>query len=131
MSARAVIALAVLAACAEPKRTSPLEGFAVQVSTVEWRAVGETEDAAKVDIALVVDGQKTALGALDGTVETCAIARAEATATELVCGRNQHFAAEIVEHELVVNDGRHEIKRIPIGPSVAISVAPLALPVAN
>ena len=130
---RAVIAF-VCVACGPPKPTSPLAGLDVSMSTVEWRAKA-SDDPGRVEVTLVVDGQKNALGAVDGTVETCAIRKADSTATELVCGATTLLAAELradpeMGHVLVVGDGTRQIKIIPIGPSVAISVAPYAMPVA-
>jgi hypothetical protein len=121
-------ALIALCACGNPKPASPLAGMDVSMSTVEWRV--KPGDAGRIDVALVVDGQVNKLGELDGTPEECAIRRAEATATELVCSGGD-FSAELVEHELVVRDAARELKRIPVGPSVAITVAPYALPQAQ
>jgi hypothetical protein len=131
---RAVIALVAWSACGPARPASPLAGMAVSMSTVEWRAKA-SDDPGKVDVTLVVDGQKHALGAVDGTVETCAIRKAEATATELVCGTSTLLAAELraddeLGHVLAVGDGTRQLVVIPIGPSVAISVAPYAMPVA-
>lgn len=126
MSARACALSALVIACGgQPKPVEPLAGMNVVMSSVEWRV--RPGDGGKIDVALVVDGQVNKLDELDGTPETCAIRRAEPTATELVCA-DAAFTAELVDHELVVRDATRELRRIPVGPSVAISVAPYAIP---
>lgn len=126
MSARACALSILVAACAgRDKPVEPLAGMNVVMSSVEWR-VRPGDDGA-MNVVLVVDGQVNKLAELDGTPETCAIRRAEPTATELVCA-DADFSAELVDHELVVRDATRELRRIPVGPSVAISVAPYALP---
>jgi len=118
---REAAAVAIVVACGGNPRPTPLAGMNVSMSTVEWRV--KPADAGKIAVALVVDGQVNKLGELDGAPEECAIRRADSTATELVCAGGD-FAAELVEHELVVRDAAREVVRIPVGPSVAISVAP-------
>jgi len=99
----------------------------VSVSTVEWRA--EASDAEHVDVKIVVDGMVTKLGSVEATPETCALRRAAANVTELLCGSDS-FVANVQPGELVVTHGRDE-KRLPIGPSVAITVAPYRMPVGS
>ena len=99
----------------------------VSVSTVEWRA--EASDAEHVDVKIVVDGMVTKLGSVEATPETCALRSAAAKVTELLCG-NDSFVANVEPGELVVTHGRTE-KRLPIGPSVAITVAPYRMPVGS
>ena len=99
----------------------------VSVSKVEWRA--EPSDAEHVDVVIIVDGQTTKLGSVEATPETCALRSAAPKTTELICG-SESFVANVVEGELVVTNGSSE-KRIPIGPSVAISVAPYRMPVSG
>jgi hypothetical protein len=142
---RCSIALLVVACSPPPPAASPLAGMDVSMSRVAWRV--KPTDPGKIEVALVVDGQVTTLGELDGEPEACAMRRAEATATELVCGADGDFVAELVTgsstssgvvedlaaptgtaHELIVRAGTREVARIPVGPSVAISVAPYALP---
>ncbi len=125
MSARVAVIVFVVACGARDKPVEPLAGMNVVMSSVEWRV--RPGDDGKMTVALVVDGQVNKLAELDGAPETCAIRRAEATATALVCAEAE-FSAELVDHELVVRDATHELRRIPVGPSVAISVAPYALP---
>jgi hypothetical protein len=119
----------VVAACASAPPPSPLTGWDVSVSLVEWRA--HAADAEHVALELVVDGGVTKLGTIDGTPESCAIGSAAPKQTELVCG-NEAFVAEVAPGELVVTEvigaQRRDSARIPIGPSVAINVAPLRLP---
>jgi len=117
----------VVAACGSSRPASPLVGMNVEVSRVEWR-VKPADTAGTIAVALVVDGQVTKLGEIEGTPETCAMRRAEATATELLCGSDGDFSAELVEHELVVRDATREVARIPVGPSVALTVAPYEIP---
>ena len=99
----------------------------VSVSTVEWRA--EASDADHVDVKIVVDGMVTKLASVEATPETCALRSAAAKLTELLCG-NDSFVATVEPGELVVMHG-HVEKRLPIGPSVAITVAPYRMPVGS
>jgi hypothetical protein len=96
----------------------------VSVSTVEWRA--EASDAEHVDVKIVVDGIVSKLGSVEATPETCALRSAAAKVTELLCGTDS-FVANVEPGELVVTHGREE-KRLSIGPSVAITVAPYRMP---
>ena len=100
----------------------------VTVSRVEWRA--KASDAEHVDVVIVVDGMATKLGSVEATPETCAMRSAAAKTTEFICGNNDSFVANVVEGELVVTHGRDE-KRIPIAPSIAISVAPYQMPITS
>jgi hypothetical protein len=127
--------LIALAACGSPRPVSPLAGMDVAVSTVEWRA--KPGDPGQVEISIVVDGYANKVGTIEGTPESCAMRRAEAKATELVCGRGESFAAELEPGELVVTRTwmteqgpmQREVKRVPTGPSQALTVSPYALPV--
>jgi hypothetical protein len=99
----------------------------VSISTVEWRA--EANDAEHVDVKIVVDGMVTKLGSVEATPETCALRSAAAKVTELLCGTDS-FVANVEVGELVVVHGG-DTKRLPIGPSVAITVAPYRMPVGS
>lgn len=96
----------------------------VSVSTVEWRA--EASDADHVDVKIVVDGMVTKLASVEATPETCALRSAAAKVTELLCGTDS-FVANVEPGELVVVHGS-KTQRLPIGPSVAITVAPYRMP---
>ena len=126
-TAAAACCAAYALACGESPPPSPLTGMRVSVSTVEWRA--EASDAEHVDVKIVVDGMVTKLGSVEATPETCALRSAAAKVTELLCG-NDSFVANVEPSELVVTHGREE-KRLPIGPSVAITVAPYRMPVGS
>lgn len=95
------------------------------MSTVEWRI--EPTDAGHVDVKLVVDGMVNPLGSVAATPESCAIRSAAAKVTEMLCG-DASFLATVEPGELVVKRDDRETKRIPIGPSVAITVAPYRMP---
>jgi hypothetical protein len=97
----------------------------VSMSTVEWRIV--PTDTEHVDVKLVVDGMVNPLGSVAATPETCAIRSAAAKVTEMLCG-DATFVATVQPGELVVTRNDRETQRIPIGPSVAISVAPYRMP---
>jgi hypothetical protein len=117
--------LVLLVACGSAPPPSPLAGMDVSVSAVEWRI--EPSDAAHVDVKLVVDGMVNPLGSVAASPETCAIRSAAAKVTEMLCG-DSSFVATVQPGELVVTRNDREAKRIPIGPSVAISVAPYRMP---
>lgn len=101
------------------------------MSTVEWRV--QPVDAG-VTVALIVDGASNNLGVVDAAPETCAIRSAAATVTELLCGNDQFEATVHTEAgspgTLVVTHNDQPTVTIPIGPSVAIKVAPYRMPVA-
>jgi hypothetical protein len=97
----------------------------VSVSLVEWRA--PASDAEHVDVEIVVDGQVAKLGSVAATPETCAIRSAAAKTTELVCG-DETFDANLEPGYLVITRGAREVRRMEVGPSVAISVAPYQIP---
>jgi hypothetical protein len=97
----------------------------VSVSLVEWRA--PASDPEHVDVEIVVDGQVAKLGSVAATPETCAIRSAAAKTTELVCG-DETFDANLEPGYLVIARGKREVRRIEIGVSVAISVAPYQIP---
>jgi hypothetical protein len=118
--------LLLVAACRSAPPPSPLAGMDVSVTTVEWRIV--PTDGDHVDVKLVVDGMVNPLGSVAATPETCAIRSAAAKLTEMLCG-DATFVATVEPGELVVTRDDREAKRIPIGPSVAISVAPYRMPV--
>ncbi len=122
-------AIALLVACGAPESRAPLAGMDVSVSNVEWRV--QVADATHVELELVVDGGVNKLGAIEATPETCAIRAAAAKVTELVCNA-EDFVAEVQPGELVVTEvvgkSQRELKRIPIGPSIAIVVAPYRIP---
>jgi hypothetical protein len=96
----------------------------VSVSMVEWTA--KPSDPDHVDVAIVVDGGVNKLGNVEATPETCAIRSAAAKVTELLCGTDS-FVAEVGDGELVITHGR-DVKHLPIGPSIAITVAPYRIP---
>jgi hypothetical protein len=96
----------------------------VSVSTVEWTA--KASDPEHVDVAIVVDGGVNKLGNVEATPETCAIRSAAAKVTELLCGVDS-FVAEVEPGELVITH-RREAKHVPIGPSIAITIAPYRIP---
>ncbi len=106
----------------------------VSVSRVEWRV--QPSDAEHVDLTLVVDGGSTKLGSIEATPETCAMLRAAAKVTEMLCGTDSFVATvqpaepgQLGEMgELVVTHAGREVKEIPIGPSIAITVAPYQIP---
>ena len=123
------VVFAIVAACGSPKPVSPIADLGVNVVSVEWRT--KPGDAGKVEVELRVDRNANALGTLDAeTVATCAVRRADASGTELTCGGTSapYFAAELAGEDLVVSlvDGRarREVKRIPLGPSIVLSVVP-------
>jgi len=97
----------------------------VNVSLVEWRA--PASDPAHVDVEIVVDGVVAKLASVEATPETCAIRSAAAKTTELVCG-DQTFDANLEPGYLVIQRGGREVRRMEIGNSVAISVAPYQIP---
>lgn len=115
----------LLAACGSSPPPSPLTGLDVSMSLVEWRIV-PTDDQ-HVDVKLVVDGMVNPLGSVAATPETCAIRSAAAKVTEMLCG-DSSFLATVEPGELVIKRDDRETRRIPIGPSVAISVAPYRMP---
>jgi len=117
--------LVLLVACGSARPPSPLAGMDVSVSTVEWRI--EPTDGGHVDVKLVVDGMVNPLGSVAATPETCAIRSAAAKVTEMLCG-DASFLATVEPGELVVKRDDRETRRIPIGPSVAITVAPYRMP---
>jgi hypothetical protein len=125
----ACYAIALLVACGPPPARAPLAGMDVVVSNVEWRV--QASDAEHVEVSLVVDGGVTKLGSVEATPEQCAMRAAAAKVTELLCGSEDLVAAlepgELVVTELVGNSQR-ELRRIPIGPSIAIIVAPYRIP---
>ncbi|HEY0255311.1 MAG TPA: hypothetical protein VGC41_27470, partial [Kofleriaceae bacterium] len=96
----------------------------------EWR-VQKVESG--VAVSIVVDGQVNALGVVDASPETCAIRSAAATVTELLCGNAQFEATIHTEQgeagQLIVTHDDTQTAAIPIGPSVAIKVAPYRMPV--
>ncbi|HET9989511.1 MAG TPA: hypothetical protein VFQ65_13360 [Kofleriaceae bacterium] len=104
-----------------------MTGFDVSVSTVEWRA--PASDAEHVDVEIVVDGTVAKLGSVAATPENCAIRSAAAKTTELLCG-DETFDANLEPGYLVILRGGREVRRVEIGPSVAISVAPYQIPIA-
>ena len=117
-------ALALLAACGvppSPKARAP----EVMIATLEWRA--KPADADHVAVTLVVDGGAHELGTLAGSPELCALARADAEGSQLVCAERTYFTVILVEGVLRVSDASHEVARIPVGP-VALSVAPYRMP---
>lgn len=122
-------AVALIVACGPPPPRAPLAGMDVVVSNVEWRV--QASDAEHVEISLVVDGGVTKLGSVEATPEQCAMRAAAAKVTELLCGSEDLVAAlepgELVVTELVGKSQR-ELRRIPIGPSIAIIVAPYRIP---
>ena len=98
----------------------------VSVSTVEWRApIG---DPGYVDVEIVVDGTVAKLGSIATTPENCAIRSAAAKATEFLCGDSTFDANLEPGYVVILRDGK-EVRRIEIGSSVAISVAPYQIPV--
>jgi hypothetical protein len=99
----------------------------VSMAVVEWRA--PASDAYHVDVEIVVDGTVAKLGSVAATPETCAIRSAAAKTTELVCG-DETFDANLEPGYLVITRGAREVRRIEIGSSVAISVAPYQIPTA-
>lgn len=104
----------------------------VVVTNVDWRI--ESSDPAHVDVKLYIDGTENSLGSVAATPETCAIRSAASTVTEMICG-DQSFVATLATgqpgaaNELVITHGSRELRRIPIGPSVALSVAPYRMPI--
>ena len=119
--ARAACAACALTACASAPPPSPLTGFDVSVSTVEWRA--PASDAEHVDVELVVDGNVAKLGSVAATPDNCAIRSAAAKTTELLCG-DETFDANLEPGYLVITRDGREVRRVEIGASIAISVAP-------
>jgi hypothetical protein len=121
--------VALVVACGPPPPRAPLAGMDVVVSNVEWRV--QASDAEHVEVSLVVDGGVTKLGSVEATPEQCAMRAAAAKVTELLCGSEDLVAAlepgELVVTELVGKSQR-ELRRIPIGPSIAIIVAPYRIP---
>jgi hypothetical protein len=119
----------LVVACGPPPPRAPLAGMDVVVSNVEWRV--QASDAEHVEVSLVVDGGVTKLGSVEATPEQCAMRAAAAKVTELLCGSEDLVAAlepgELVVTELVGKSQR-ELRRIPIGPSIAIIVAPYRIP---
>lgn len=122
-------AVVLVLACGPPPPRAPLAGMDVVVSNVEWRV--QASDADHVDVVLVVDGGVNKLGSVEATPEFCAIRAAAAKVTALMCGAEE-FVAELQPGELVVTElvgkSQRELKRIPIGPSIAIIVAPYRIP---
>lgn|GEM_PF-2966327 len=122
-------ALTLVLACGPPPPRAPLAGMDVVVSNVEWRV--QASDAEHVEVALVVDGGVNKLGSVEATPELCAIRAAAAKVTALMCG-SEEFVAELQPGELVVTElvgrSQRELKRISIGPSIAIIVAPYRIP---
>ncbi len=122
-------ALTLVLACGPPPRRAPLAGMDVVVSNVEWRV--QATDAEHVEVTLVVDGGVNKLGSVEATPELCAIRAAAAKITDLMCG-SEEFVAELQPGELVVTElvgkSQRELTRIPIGPSIAIIVAPYRIP---
>jgi hypothetical protein len=103
---------------------------------VEWKV--EQGDGNTVNVSLVVDGRANVIGALDaateyeaGTPATCALRAASARRTEIVCGDESGFVADLVDGELRVTlaagEQRSEVKRIPVDGD-ALSVKMLSLP---
>jgi hypothetical protein len=121
--------VALVVACGPPPPRAPLAGMDVVVSNVEWRV--QASDAEHVEVSLVVDGGVTKLGSVEATPEQCAMRAAAAKVTELLCGSEDLVAAlepgELVVTELVGKSQR-ELRRIPVGPSIAIIVAPYRIP---
>jgi hypothetical protein len=97
----------------------------VSISHVEWRA--PASDPEHVDVEIVVDGNIAKLGSVAATPDTCAIRSAAAKTTELLCG-DETFDANLEPGYLVITRGAREVRRVEIGPSVAISVAPYQIP---
>jgi hypothetical protein len=120
----ACAAIAVVG-CQSAPPPSPLTGMNVSVSLVEWRA--PASDPQHVDVEIVVDGMVAKLGSVEATPETCAIRSAAAKTTELVCG-DETFDANLEPGYLVITRGSREVRRMEIGASVAISVAPYQIP---
>ena len=103
---------------------------------IEWKV--EQGQGSQVDVTLIVDGTKHALGALEaatemepGTPNTCALRAASALRTELVCGDANSYAAHLKDGELVVSliagESRSEVKRLPVQ-GIELSVRMLLLP---
>jgi len=123
----AAICAAVTVGCGSSRPASPLAGMNVSVSTVEWRApIG---DPGIVDVEIVVDGNITKLGSIAATPENCAIRTAAAKTTEFLCA-DSTFDANLEPGYVVVSRDGREVRRIEIGSSVAISVAPYQIPTA-
>ncbi len=118
-----------------PPAEMPPDEQPLPPTTVEWKV--EQGEGNSVDVALVVDGQSHAIGALDaatehepGTPSTCALRAASPVRTEIVCGDRDAYAAEVVGGELVVSlvgERRSEVTRIPISGG-ALAVKMLVLP---
>jgi hypothetical protein len=98
----------------------------VSVSLVEWRApVG---DPGYIDVEIVVDGLIAKLASIATTPDNCAIRTAAAKATEFLCGDSTFDANLEPGYLVILRDGR-EVRRIEIGNSVAISIAPYQIPI--
>jgi hypothetical protein len=130
--------LVVVCACggSEPKVMEVDQTPPPTPITVEWKV--EQGEGHQVDVALLVEGRKFAIGTLEaateleaGTPATCGLRAASPRRTELVCGEGNGFSADLVGTELLVtfNAGaqRSEIKRIPVYGD-HLSVKPLSLP---
>lgn len=103
---------------------------------VEWKV--EQGQGNDVDVTLVIDGVKHALGSLyaatemePGTPNTCALRAASPLRTELVCGDANAYAAQLRDGELVVSliagDAKSVVKRLPVQ-GEELSVKMLLLP---
>ena len=103
---------------------------------VEWKV--EQGQGSQVDVTLIVDGTKVAVGSLEaatldepGTPNTCALRAASPLRTELVCGDANSYAAQLRDGELVVSliagDAKSVVKRLPVQ-GEELSVKMLLLP---
>lgn len=86
---------------------------------LDWRAEQAGPD--QVTVTLVVAGQEVALGSIaavasedgPGTPASCAIRRADATATAFGCGAATYLV-ELRSDELVISLSDEEVKRLPV-----------------
>ena len=119
---RYLIALVVACGASPPPAPGETPPQARAVA-VEWKA--EQADGGRVEVSLIVDGKRQAIGLLDaatemepGTPATCALRAAHPLRTEFQCGNVNYYAAELHAGELVIsiNDGERtvEVKRIPL-----------------
>lgn len=126
----------VIIACGASPPPAPVETPPVaRAVAIEWKA--EQADNGRVDVSLIVEGKRQAIGLLDaatemeqGTPATCALRAAHPLRTELQCGNGNYYAAELHAGELVIsiNDGERtvEVKRIPLEAD-ALAVKPYKL----
>jgi hypothetical protein len=120
-----VLLVTVVACGAQPPPPSPPPSPPIEIINVEWRA--RVADADHVAIAFVVDGKVHELGTLDGTLETCALRRADVAGTDIMCANGTYFAAALEGDKLVVRDASHVVEQMFAGTAQLI-VAPYRMP---